>query len=157
MGRNVGRAVLVSFAMMLASCSHTSRSLYWNAQMSSSGNYPPRVVHGDKCVLELAQFRDGDARRVGFHLYLELPPSLLVPDATFHLPHPEVQAVLHHLNDGVATATRNCKGHIKVTSVGDTSVCLKVNLEAFVAKNPSTKEAWTYTGNARYVAIPEGR
>ena len=147
----MGRTIVVSLAMVLTSCSNTSRLMYWNAQMSSTGNYPPRVVQGDKCVLELAQFRDGDTRRVGFCLWLEVPPELLVRGATYHLPHPEIQAVLHRMNDGVATATRNCEGQIKFTSVGKTSVGLKVNVEALVAKNPSTKEPWRYAGDARYV------
>ena len=95
-------------------------------------------------------------RRVGFRLLLELPTSLLVANATFSLPHPEIGVVLHYLNDDTQTATKNCKGHIRVTSVGDTSVGLKVNLEAAVAKNPSTKEVWRYSGDARYVvtALP---
>jgi hypothetical protein len=126
--------------------------------MSSTGNYPPRVVRGDRCVLELAEFRDDDVRKIGFYLYLEMPPSLLVPEATFQLPHPEIYGVLHYLNDGVA-GTRTCKGQIKVTSVDGISVGLKVKLEALVAKSPSTKEAWTYAGSGRYkvATLPEGR
>jgi hypothetical protein len=152
------RTVLVSLVVMLASCSHTSGALYRNALVNSQ-DFPPHVVPGDKCVLELEQFRDGDARRVGFYLYLEVPRSLLVPNATFELPHSEMRAVLHHLNDSVGSATENCKGQIRVMSVGDTAVDLKVDLEALVAKKPSTNEAWAYAGNARYVvaALPAGK
>ncbi len=127
--------------------------------MSPSGNIPPRVVHGDKCVLALEQFKDGDARRVGFSLYLELPPSLLVHNATYQMPHAEIQAVLRHLKDGVGSGRKNLKGHITITSVSDNFVGLKVSLETLVAKTPSTQERWTYSGDGTYVvtAMPEGR